>query len=101
MAELPTRAALQAMLERLPHEEENVETITRRIRFTTSEGRTVFAFARAGEKPLSFTGWEVRSDMTDEEDWDYFILGALNPDFTATRRRRRAQSRPRRARSPN
>jgi len=80
MAEALTRSALQAMLERLPHEEENVETISLRVRFTTSEGRTVFAFARAGEKPLSFTGWEARGEMTGEEDWDYFILGALNPD---------------------
>jgi hypothetical protein len=79
MAQPLTSSALTTLLDRLPHEEENVETIALRIRITTDQGRTVFAFARAGEKPLSFTGLEARSGMTGEEDWDYFIFGALNP----------------------
>jgi hypothetical protein len=76
MADALTASALAKMLEQLPHETENVQDIGRRVRFKTSEGRTVFAFARAGGGPLSFTGLEFRAGMTGEEDWDYFVLGA-------------------------
>lgn len=76
MAQALTRGTLKTMLERLPREEENPGTIRLRIRITTNEGKTVVAFARAGDGPLGFTGWEMRPGMTGEEDWEYFILGA-------------------------
>jgi hypothetical protein len=76
MGEALTRGALKKLLEQLPREEENPEAIRLRLRITTSQGKTVVAFARAGEGPLGFTGWEMRPDMTGEEDWEYFVLGA-------------------------
>ena len=76
MGQALTRGALKTMLERLPREEENPGAIRLRIRLTTGEGKTVVAFARAGEGALGFTGWEMRPGMTGEEDWEYFVLGA-------------------------
>src|SRR3954465_15647195 len=76
MAEALTRGALKKMLDRLPREEENPGAIRLRVRITTSEGKTIVAFARAGEGKLGFTGWEMRPAMTGEEDWEYFVLGA-------------------------
>jgi hypothetical protein len=76
MAEALTRGALKTMLERLPREEENPTNIRLRIRIATSEGKTIVAFARAGEGKLGFTGWEMRPGMSGEEDWEYFVLGA-------------------------
>ncbi|HET7787127.1 MAG TPA: hypothetical protein VFL36_14240 [Myxococcales bacterium] len=76
MADALTGSDLAEMLEQLPHETENAQDIARRVRFDTSQGRTVFAFARAGGGPLSFTGLEFHPGMTGEEDWDYFVLGA-------------------------
>jgi hypothetical protein len=76
MADAPTADELAKLLERLPHENDDTENITVRLRLTTREGRTIFAFARAGEVPLSFAGWEARSEMTGEEEWDYFAVGA-------------------------
>jgi hypothetical protein len=76
MANALSRGALATMLDRLPREEENPDAVRVRIRITTSEGKTVLAFARAGEGKLGFTGWEMRPGMTGEEDWEYFVLGA-------------------------
>ncbi|HEY6912548.1 MAG TPA: hypothetical protein VI356_24415 [Myxococcales bacterium] len=64
------------LLEQLPREEENPQNVRTRLRITTSEGKTIVAFARAGEGKLGFTGWEMRKGMTGEEDWQYFVLGA-------------------------
>jgi hypothetical protein len=76
MADAPTADALSKMLNRLPRDEDATGNIAVRVRLTTNEGRTFFAFARAGEGPLSFTGWEVHGEMTGEEEWDYFVIGA-------------------------
>jgi len=76
MADSPTADALVKMLERLPRDEDATGDISLRLRLTTKEGRTIFAFARAGAATLSFTGWEVQGEMTGEEEWDYFVLGA-------------------------
>lgn len=76
MAQAVTRGALMKLLEQLPREEENPQNVRTRLRITTSEGKTIVAFARAGEGKLGFTGWEMRKGMTGEEDWEYFVLGA-------------------------
>ena len=79
MADAPTADGLAKMLNRLPRDEDAIGDITRRLRLTTKDGRTICAFARAGDGPLSFTGWEVKGEMTGEEQWDYFVLGAEKP----------------------
>lgn len=76
MANALTKSALTTLLDRLPREEENPQDVRTRLRLTTSEGKTIVAFARAGEGQLGFTGWEMHPGMTGEEDWEYFVLGA-------------------------
>ena len=76
MADGLTTDELSKMLKRLPRDEDATGDISRRLRLTTQEGRTICAFARAGDGPLSFTGWELKGEMTGEEQWDYFVLGA-------------------------
>jgi hypothetical protein len=73
----PTADELAKMLERLPRDQDQDEkSISLRLRLTTQEGRIIFAFVRAGEGTMSFAGWEVRSGMTGEEAWEYFVVGA-------------------------
>lgn len=74
-----TERAIEELLAQLPSEHDAPDEIARRIRFTTSEGRTVLAFVRAGAGRLGFAGWEVKSGMTAEDEWEYFVLGAQKP----------------------
>jgi hypothetical protein len=74
----PTPDELEKMLERLPRDED-AENVTLRLRLETQEGRTIFGFVRAGVGAGSFAGWEARSGMTGEEEWDYFVLAAEKP----------------------
>lgn len=74
-----TARALEKLLARLPREHDAPDDVTRRVRFKTSEGRTVFAFVRAGAGKLAFAGWETKSGMTAEDEWEYFVLGAEKP----------------------
>jgi hypothetical protein len=76
MADALTAHALEKLFARLPGEHEGSGDIKRRVRLTTSEGRTFFAYVRAGSGKLSFAGCESRPGMTAEDDWEYFILGA-------------------------
>jgi hypothetical protein len=79
MADEVSVETLETMFMRLPREEEQPEHITRRIRITTHDGRTVFAFLRAGKGSLSFAGWEATRDMVSEPALTYFVLAAEKP----------------------
>src|SRR4051812_12905409 len=74
----PTPDELEKTLERLPGDED-AENVTLRLRLETQEGRTIFAFVRAGVGTGSFAGWEARRGMTGEEGWDCFVLAAEKP----------------------
>jgi len=80
MAEAQSIETLEAMFLRLPREEEtpDPENVTRRIRIVTHEGRTLFAFLRAGRGSLSFAGWDATSDVEDLV-WAYFVIAAQKP----------------------
>jgi hypothetical protein len=73
MADDVSIEALEALLKRLPREEDEPERFTRRVRITTVEGNTVSAYVRAGKGTLSFGGWEKGRQ---ESTWAYFVLGA-------------------------
>jgi hypothetical protein len=79
MSDAVSIESLETMFARLPREEEQPEHITRRIRITTHDGRTVFAFLRAGEGSLAFAGWEATRDMVSEPQLAYFVLAAEKP----------------------
>jgi hypothetical protein len=83
MADAPSIEALETMFARLPREGEDPEHLTRRIRITTVEGRTIFAFLRAGQGTLSFGGWDAtrqgEGTEVSEPQWAYFLLAAEKP----------------------
>ncbi|HET7826428.1 MAG TPA: hypothetical protein VFK90_13925 [Anaeromyxobacter sp.] len=79
MPDALTEGALEELLARLPSEHDGPDDIARRVRFETSEGRTVFAFVRAGAGKLGFAGWEAKSGRAAEDEWEYFVLGAEKP----------------------
>jgi hypothetical protein len=70
---------LQTLLRKLPLEGNIPELITCRVRFETRDGRTFLAFARAGQGPLGFAGWEAVPGMTEEPEVVYFVLAAEHP----------------------
>jgi len=74
-----TERALEELLAQLPREHDAPDDVARRVRFKTSGGRTVYAFVRAGAGTLAFAGWETKSGMTAEDEWEYFLLGAEKP----------------------
>jgi hypothetical protein len=79
MADAVTAKALEQLLARLPGEHDDYDDVRRRVRLKTQEGRTFFAFVRAGSGKLAFAGWEQRSETTAEDEWEYFVLGAPRP----------------------
>jgi hypothetical protein len=79
-----TMKSLEAMFLRLPVDKDAPKEITRRIRIVTEEGRTIFAFLRAGTGPLSFAGWDATREATEsgelrEPRMEYFVLTAQAP----------------------
>jgi hypothetical protein len=80
MADAPSSETLESLFKSLPREKDMPELITRRVRLVTTEGRTIFAFVRAGQGPLAFAGWEATADRVGEElSMTYFVLGAEKP----------------------
>ena len=79
MAEAVTAKALQKLLAKLPGEHDAYDDFRRRLRLRTQDGRTFFAYVRAGSGKLSFAGWEETPDMKPESDFEYFVLGAPKP----------------------
>jgi hypothetical protein len=78
---VPTLETLEPMFQRLPREQDaqEPEQIQRRVRLRTREGRTYFAFVRAGratKTSLSFAGWDATNDVEDLK-WDYFVLASM------------------------
>jgi hypothetical protein len=76
--------ALVAMFQTLPREEEAPDEVRRRVRIVTEEGRTVFAFLRAGRGPLGFTGWDATHDVAEscevrEPELEHFVLAVEKP----------------------
>jgi hypothetical protein len=85
MADAESITKLEELFRRLPLEHDAPALLARRIRITTQDGRTVFAFVRAGQGPLAFAGWEAT--VTKEETgevvepaWKYFVLASPTPD---------------------
>ena len=79
MAEGVTETAIRKLLARLPGEHDAYDDVRRRVRLKTSEGRTFYAFVRAGAGKLSFAGWELTAETKPDDDWEYFVVGAARP----------------------
>ena len=84
MADAQSTEAMEALFAKLPLEEDAPELLTRRLRITTTDGRTFFAFVRAGRGPLAFAGWDATPEVTasgevKDPEWRYFVLGAERP----------------------
>jgi hypothetical protein len=71
---------VEALLAKLPREEEEPEYITKRVRFQTVEGRVVYAFLRAGRLSTGFAGCEAKEGMTQAPEMELFLIGAQNPE---------------------
>jgi hypothetical protein len=71
---------VEALLAKLPREEDEPEYVTKRVRFETIDGRVVFAFLRAGGLSTGFAGCEAKPGMTQAPEMELFLVGAEHPE---------------------
>jgi hypothetical protein len=87
MSDVMSTETLEAVFKRLPREEDAPELLNLRVRVTTLEGRTFFAFMRSGiDTNLGFAGWEVTATPTKDEagevvepEMEHFLIAGPGP----------------------